>query len=259
MWFVLCISKFIVYRLELIMNYLKQTSRYTNFNDSLTGMTIFNDLSIRGLIANKKTKRRLSHDFPVYWIVLLCLLLFINDAIAEPNFEPEFESAFEAESITLTKIKSSLVKAEQSVSLIIVDSSLEQLEALLSGFSGEVHLLILEDNMEPFEQINQALYQEPPYSNVSIVAKASSSAIYLGGRWIDKHYLLEHQHSLATFSRQFANGSPLSLYTTNLTASHGGGQFIGLFEELTQMNVDVIYMQGQHYDPLWVQREQYDF
>ncbi|WP_299801574.1 DUF4347 domain-containing protein [uncultured Shewanella sp.] len=259
------------------MNYLKQTSRYTNFNDSLTGMEIFKDLSLRGLIANKKTKRCFSHDFPVYWIVLLCLLLFINDAIAEPKLESSLERKpelslrleleselklapeFEQEPMELTKLKTRLIQAEESVSLIIVDSSLEPLEALLSGFSGEVHLLSLEDNIEPFEQINQVLADEPPYSNVSIVAKASSSAIYLGGRWIDKHYLLEHQHSLAIFSRQFANNSPLSLYTTNLTATHGGGRFIGLFEELTQMNVDVIYMQGQHYEPLWVQRDQYDF
>ncbi|GIU05976.1 MULTISPECIES: DUF4347 domain-containing protein [unclassified Shewanella] len=244
------------------MNSLKQTSRYTNFNDSLTGMKIFKDLSLKGLNSykgsNRNTKRRLCHDFPVYWIVLLCLLLFINDAIAEPKLDLATE--FEQEPIVLTKLKANLIQAEQDgVSLIIVDSSLEQIEALLSGFRGEVHLLTLEENTEPFEQINQVLADEPPYSHVSIIAKTSSSAIYLGGRWIDKHYLLEHQHSLAIFARQFANGSPLSLYTTNLTASHAGGQFIGLFEKLTQMNVDVIYMQGQRYEPLWVQRVQYDF
>ncbi|MGS0681545.1 DUF4347 domain-containing protein [Shewanella sp. 125m-7] len=230
------------------MNSHNQTSRYSRLIDKLTGMDI-----VKGIHSSRKLSQKLSRkhiqklsrkhnkpnqgfvrELPWYWVLLLCLLLFVNDVIAA-------------------------IEPEQRISLIILDRSVEQVDRLLADFRGELHLLIVEESQEPFEQINQALYGEPLYSNVTIIAKASSSAIYLGGRWIDQHYLLEHQQTLATFSKQFANDSQLSLYTTNLTVSHGGGEFIGLFENLTQLNVDVIYMQGQHYEPLWVQRAEFDF
>ncbi|MGS0827293.1 DUF4347 domain-containing protein [Shewanella sp. 0m-8] len=227
------------------MNPLKQISRYTTFNDSLTDMDVFKDISLKMTLA--KSAMAFIRELPLCWLLLLCLLLFVNDAVAE------------AQSTKVTIISSELANSVESANLVILDRSVEQVESLLSGFRGDLHLLILEDDNEPFEQINQALSAEPLYSNVTIIAKASSSAIYLGGRWIDQHYLLEYQQTLATFAKQFANDSQLSLYTTNLTVSHGGGEFIGLFENLTQLNVDVIYMQGQHYEPLWVQRAEFDF
>ncbi len=188
-----------------------------------------------------------SHDLPWYWIALLGLLLFINCLFATPA---------EAQ---LTKFTTSVLTTESTPELVIVDRSVEYADTLLADFSGELHLLILEEDQEPFEQINQVLAGEPLYSSVTIVAKASSSAIYIGGRWIDQDYLLEHQHSLATFAQQFARNSQLSLYTTNLTTSHEGGRFIGVLAELIQMHVEVIYIQAQQYEPLWVQRSQFSF
>ncbi|GIU30344.1 DUF4347 domain-containing protein [Shewanella schlegeliana] len=234
------------------MNVLKHVSRYSTFNDSLTAMKIFKGTPFsqwfltRGS-SNRKPKYRRTHEFPFYWLLLLCVLLLINSVIAAAK-----ESA-------PTKLNGAFAFAEQSISLIIVDRRLEQVERILSGVRGELHLLILEEDIEPFEQINQALYDEPLYSNVTIVAKASSSAIYLGGRWIDKNYLLEHQSSLNLFGEQFSDDSELTLYTTNLITTHYGQEFIGVLASLTQLNVDIVHIKGAQEEPLWVNRTQFSF
>ncbi|MCG9728658.1 DUF4347 domain-containing protein [Shewanella sp. Isolate13] len=259
------------------MNALKQASHYSTFNDSLTEMKIFKGqfftckiftwhsftryfftryfftqyLGRRWPLArggsNRKPKHRRTHEFPFYWSLLLCLLLLINSVMAGPK------------SLVPTKLNSAFVDADQSINLIIVDRRLEQVEQILSGVRGELHLLILEEDVDPFEQINRALYDEPLYSNVTIVAKASSSAIYLGGRWIDKNYLLEHQSSLSLFAEQFSDNSELTLYTTNLITSHYGQEFIGVLANLTQLNVDIIHIKGAQEDPLWVKRTRFSF
>ncbi|MCL1137588.1 DUF4347 domain-containing protein [Shewanella pneumatophori] len=211
---------------------------------------------LRGVRANaKQYKLGRCHEFPWYWIAFLGLLLVINCL-----FATSAEAQLNKLTATAVSSKQSFVQsAEQTPDLVIVDRSVAYADTLLADFTGELHLLILEEDQEPFAQINQVLASEPLYSRVTIIAKASSSAIYLGGRWIDQDYLLEHQHSLATFAQQFTPNSQLSLYTTNLTKSHAGGDFIGLLQNLTQLQVDIIYMQGEYYEPLWVQRAQYDF
>lgn len=234
------------------MNTLKQASHYFIFNDSLTGMKTFKGRSFmrwsltRGG-AKKSTQRRPSHEFPIYWLLLLCLLLLINSVMAEPN------------SLAPTKLNGTFSGGEQSISLVIVDRSVEQVERLLTEFRGELHLLILEEDIEPFEQINLALYDEPLYSNVTIIAKASSSAIYLGGRWIDKNYLLEHQSTFNLFGEQFSRNSELTLYTTNLITSHSGQEFLGVLANLTRLNIDIIHIKGAGEGPLWVNRPQFSF
>ncbi|GIU19513.1 DUF4347 domain-containing protein [Shewanella sp. MBTL60-007] len=249
------------------MNALKQASHYSTFNDSLTEMKICKGqffickiftryfftqyLGSRWPLtrggSKKKRKHRRTHEFPFYWLLLLCLLLLINSVMAGPK------------SLVPTKINSAFVDAEQSINLIIVDRRLEQIERILSGVRGELHLLILEEDAEPFEQINRALYDEPLYSNVTIVAKASSSAIYLGGRWVDKNYLLEHQSSLSLFGEQFSDNSELTLYTTNLITSHYGQEFIGVLANLTRLNVDIVHIKGAQEDPHWVKRTRFSF
>ncbi|GIU42532.1 hypothetical protein TUM4438_09330 [Shewanella sairae] len=131
-------------------------------------------MQVRGRRVNgKHNKLGQSHELPWYWIALLGLLLFINCLFPTPA---------EAQ---LTKFTSRVLTTESTPELVIVDRSVEYADTLLADFSGELHLLILEDDQEPFEQINQVLAGEPLYSSVTIVAKASSSAIYIGGRWID--------------------------------------------------------------------------
>ncbi|WP_108945502.1 DUF4347 domain-containing protein [Shewanella halifaxensis] len=242
----------------------KAQSAYSTFNDSLTGlslMSLFGEaLSFKRQpkqfnlqqphISAKSTCAELIKEIPLYWIVLLCLLLCVNSAQALER---------SAATANLSIEQRGLVSTEQESNLVIIDSSAEDVVDLLAQMTGDIHLLILDDHQEPFEQINQALAAEPLYSNLTIIAKASSAAIYLGGRWIDQHYLLEHQQALAVFASQFASNSQLLLYTTNLTKSHAGADFIGLFERLTQLQIDIIYMQGQHFEPLWVHSRRYQF
>ncbi|ABZ78112.1 hypothetical protein Shal_3571 [Shewanella halifaxensis HAW-EB4] len=227
------------------MNSLKQISRYTTFNDSLTGINIFKAISLSAVLA--KSKMAYIRELPLYWLLLLCLLLFVNDALAGEDL------------LKVTKMPSALINSKPSANLVILDCSVEPIESLLSAFRGDLHLLILEEDVEPFEQINQALSAEPLYSDVTIIAKASSSAIYLAGRWIDKHYLVEHQASLGQFSSQFTHGSKMLLYTTNLTPTHAGEEFVGILANMTQMNIDVIYMKPHQQEPLWVNRSTFSF
>ena len=245
------------------MNSVKQTSHDFCFNDCLTLMKSFKGLPITRGSRNRSLKRRRTHEFPFYWLVLLCVLLIINCVIAEARdgaSQVLSKSAVNNDQTSSANTSTTASKAQgQKVSLIIIDRNLEQVERLLSGVRGEVHLLILEEETEPFEQINQALESEPPYSNVTIVAKASSSAIYLGGRWIDKNYLVAHQSSVNFFGEQFSQNSELTLYTTNLITTHSGQEFIGVLAHLTQLNVDIVHIQGAQEDPLWVKRTRFSF
>ena len=125
------------------MNSPKLLSCYTRFNECFTSMLISKHFTLK--CKPSTSKYQFVKELPLRWLLVLCVLLLINSAVAAdtPN--------------KMITIPSSLVSADQGVSLIIVDRSGEQIESFLAGVRGDVHLLVLEENQEPFEQINQLL------------------------------------------------------------------------------------------------------
>ncbi|MCL1058770.1 DUF4347 domain-containing protein [Shewanella gelidimarina] len=219
------------------MDSLKHISTYSTFNDSLTHLSLFAEsdsaldtefdpaLDIKTASAEIKFPRQ----FPLTWLILLCCLLFVNEATA--NERPT----------------TSLLNVEHSAVLVIVDSTVQDLEGLLQNVRGEVHLLILDDDQEPFAQINQAIANEPSYIGVVMVASAASDAIYLGGRWIDKQYLVNHRVSVSQFGAHFSASSQFMILTNDSIANPKGDQLLHLITRLTQLDISAYGDTEHHY------------
>ncbi|MEZ9198239.1 DUF4347 domain-containing protein [Shewanella sp. 10N.286.54.B9] len=208
------------------MNSLNQDSTYSTFNDNLTHLELFSsaesDLAAREI--------RFPRQFPISWLLLLCCLLFVNEVTASEQ-----------------PLAATLLNVESSKVLVIVDNSVQDLEGLLQSLQGDIDLLVLNEIEEPFLQINQVLSDDKKYIGVVMVAAAASDALYIAGRWVDKHYLMQHRDSVALFGDKFARRSHFMLLTSESIVSPKGDGFITLLTGLTQLDVSVFGGAEHHY------------
>ncbi|QQX79474.1 DUF4347 domain-containing protein [Shewanella sp. KX20019] len=216
----------------------KHVSTYSTFNDSLTHFSLFDDANIEtdveselSTVVDTKFSAKdikFPRQFPLSWLLLLCCLLFINEAIA--NELPA---------------TASLLNIDSSTVLVVVDDTVQDLAGLLQSVNGEAQLLMLDANQEPFTQINQAIANEPSYIGIIMVASAASDAIYLAGRWIDKLYLVNHRESVSQFGAHFGSNSHFMLLTNDSIANPKGKQLLQLIKGLTQLNITA-YGDAEH-------------
>ncbi|MCL1051785.1 DUF4347 domain-containing protein [Shewanella abyssi] len=220
----------------------KYISTYSTFNDSLTHLSLFDDANLETneepepatVVDTKFSSKdiKFPRQFPLTWLLLLCCLLFINEAIASE-----------------LPATASLLNIDSSAVLVVVDNRVQDLQGLLQSVSGEVHLLMLDANQEPFTQINQAIANEPSYIGIIMVASAASDAIYLAGRWIDKQYLVNHRKSVSLFGAHFGENSHFMLLSNDSIANPKGKQLLQLIKGLTQLNITVYGDAAHHYLP----------
>ncbi|ACJ27635.1 hypothetical protein swp_0824 [Shewanella piezotolerans WP3] len=207
------------------MNSLNQDSTYSTFNDNLTHLELFSEAELKQAPRQIKFPRQ----FPISWLLLLCCLLLVNEVTAT-------EQPIAA-----------LLNVESSKVLLIVDNSVQDLEGLLHRLHGDIDLLVLNETQEPFSQINQAIGDEQNYVGVVMVAAAASDAIYIAGRWVDKHYLVQHKGGIAQFGEKFTARSNLMLLTSDSLINPKGDGFLTLFTGLTQLDVSVFGGAEHHY------------
>lgn len=208
------------------MDSLKHISTYSTFNDNLTHLELFSEAGSEQAAREIKFPRQ----FPISWLLLLCCLLFVNEVSA-----------------TEQPLAATLLNVESSKVLVIVDNSVQDLEGLLQRLQGDIDLLVLNETQEPFSQINQALSDGQNYVGVVMVAAAASDAIYLAGRWIDKHYLVQHKDSVAQFGEKFSARSNLMLLTSDRIVNPKGDGFLTLLTGLTQLEVSAFGGTEHHY------------
>ncbi|MEZ9821698.1 DUF4347 domain-containing protein [Shewanella sp. 10N.286.45.A1] len=208
------------------MDCLKQDSTYSTFNDNLTHLELFSEAESDQAAREIKFPRQ----FPISWLLLLCCLLFVNEVTA-----------------TEQPLAATLLNVESSKVLVIVDNSVQDLEGLLQRLQGEIDLLVLNETQEPFSQINQALSDGDNYVGVVMVAAAASDAIYIAGRWVDKHYLVQHKDSVAQFGEKFSARSNLMLLTSDRIVNPKGDGFLTLLTGLTQLEVSAFGGTEHHY------------
>lgn len=208
------------------MNSLNQDSTYSTFNDNLTHLELFSEAE-----SNQAPRQiKFPRQFPISWLLLLCCLLFVNEVTA-----------------TEQPLTATLLNIESSTVLVIVDDKVQDLEGLLQRLQSDVDLLVLNETQEPFLQINQALSDQQNYVGVVMVAAAASDAIYIAGRWVDKHYLLQHKDSVAQFGENFTQRSNLMLLTSDNIVNPKGDGFITLLTGLTQLDVSAHGGAEHHY------------
>ena len=208
------------------MDSLKHVSTYSTFNDNLTHLELFSEAGADQAAREIKFPRQ----FPISWLLLLCCLLFVNEVTA-----------------TEQPLAATLLNVESSKVLVIVDNSVQDLEGLLQRLQGEIDLLVLNETQEPFSQINQALSDGENYVGVVMVAAAASDAIYIAGRWVDKHYLVQHKDSVAQFGEKFTARSNLMLLTSDRIVNPKGDGFLTLLTGLTQLEVSAFGGAEHHY------------
>ncbi|WOT04566.1 DUF4347 domain-containing protein [Shewanella youngdeokensis] len=147
-------------------------------------------------------------------------------------------------------LKPLLLNVQSSTVLVIVDDTVQDLEGLLNSLQAEVHVLVLDASEEPFAQINQALTTEANYIGVVMVASSASGAFYLGGRWIDKPYLVEHRQSVRQFGAYFGSGSHFMILTSDSIVNPKGEHLIKLMTRLTELDISTYGSMDHQFAPV---------
>lgn len=119
-----------------------------------------------------------------------------------------------------------MIKVSPSTSLVIIDPNVDNPQNLATGIIPGSHILILDRDRHPINQITQAIHSAPnPISSLHIVAHGSQGQINLG------HIPL----NLATLNRYSLHQwrvPQICLYTCHLAASHGK-KFLQQLHEIT--------------------------
>ncbi|AQS40086.1 protein of unknown function (DUF4347)/Outer membrane protein beta-barrel domain [Shewanella psychrophila] len=105
------------------------------------------------------------------------------------------------------------------------------------GLKNKTEIVFLRPELEPLQQIRNAIKITPNLSQVSIVSHASNGALFLSGKWIDKDYINQHEPMMNEIGASLKQGADLKLYGCNLASGVSGKSFINRVAELTQLDV----------------------
>ncbi|QFU24367.1 DUF4347 domain-containing protein [Shewanella eurypsychrophilus] len=131
--------------------------------------------------------------------------------------------------------------------LIIIDLAVHDPQMLVAaldtkakqqrGIISYPKVVFLQPSLEPLQQILTAVEQTGRVSSISIISHASTSALLLAGRWVDKYYIIEKAPLMREVSTYFNQGTELSLYGCNLTSGRLEKHFVDTLADLTSLNV----------------------
>ncbi|MPY23698.1 Ig-like domain-containing protein [Shewanella sp. YLB-07] len=131
--------------------------------------------------------------------------------------------------------------------LIIIDSAVHEpymlYQALNAKFkqhlgqNNKTKIVFLKPELEPLQQIRNAIKDTSDLSQLSIISHASNGAIFLAGKWIDKGYINQHEAMMSEIGSSLKKGADLKLYGCNLASGVSGKSFVNRVAELTQLDV----------------------
>ena len=105
------------------------------------------------------------------------------------------------------------------------------------GQNNKTKIVFLRPELEPLQQIRNAIKDTADLSQLSIISHASNGALFLSGKWIDMDYINHHESMMSEIGSSLKKGADLKLYGCNLASGVSGKNFVNRVAELTQMDV----------------------
>ncbi|MDJ0619365.1 MAG: DUF4347 domain-containing protein [Calothrix sp. MO_192.B10] len=126
--------------------------------------------------------------------------------------------------------------AKKISSLIVVDSSVENYQSLLSGLALAADVLILDNKLDGVEQITGVLGKKT-YTTVHIVAHGSPGCLNLGSSQLGLQSLSYYAQQLRGWFAGLSSTCTLLLYGCNVAQGDAGEEFITKLQQLTGVEI----------------------
>ncbi|MGL5881167.1 MAG: DUF4347 domain-containing protein, partial [Xenococcaceae cyanobacterium] len=120
--------------------------------------------------------------------------------------------------------------------LVVIDSHVEDYQALAQGVLSGIQVHILDANRDGIEQITEVLNQHEEIANLHIVSHGAPGCLYLGNTELSLDTLKQYTNQLKTWfsSASGRTCSPaLLIYGCNVAAGDAGAEFIAKLNQIT--------------------------
>ncbi len=117
-----------------------------------------------------------------------------------------------------------------SVSMVFIDSGVEDLESLVKGVVKDAQVVVLDTSRDGVEQIAEVLAAQNNVGTVHIVSHGAPGCLYLGNSQLSLDTLEQYAPQL---QQCFTTGKYLLLYGCNVAAGDAGAEFIQKLHQLT--------------------------
>ena len=116
--------------------------------------------------------------------------------------------------------------------LIVIDSGLENYQALAMGAIANTSILILNADQDGVAQITEALQQHKHIRNLHIVSHGNAGCLYLGNTQLSLETLDRHAWDLQKWFTVCSTSASLLLYGCNVAAGDRGTEFLNRLHQL---------------------------
>ena len=120
--------------------------------------------------------------------------------------------------------------------LIVVDSNIAGYEDIVSGFSGDAEILILDTDRNAIAQITEALAQQSEVSSLQIFSHGDRGLLQLGNTDLNLDNIGEYRDELTSWQNSLTPDSDILLYGCNI-AGGMGTEFVDTLSSLTGADV----------------------
>jgi len=125
------------------------------------------------------------------------------------------------------------VTNQASSHLLIVDSSVEDYQKLLSGVSNAFDILLLQPDQDGIHQITTALANRVGLQTLHLLSHGSSGSLFLGSSCLSRFSLNTYSASIAQWADALAPQAEIFLYGCQVAQTPEGQQLVNLLSELT--------------------------
>ncbi|MGB7329593.1 MAG: DUF4347 domain-containing protein, partial [Rubripirellula sp.] len=130
-----------------------------------------------------------------------------------------------------------VVASTASRQLVLVDSSVPDLDSMLAGIDASSEIVLLSPDKSGVEQVTRILAGRQDLQSVHIISHGSSGALQLGNSVVTEATLVEQQSAIRQWSRSLASGADLMLYGCHTGQGEAGARFVDRLASLTGADV----------------------
>ena len=152
--------------------------------------------------------------------------IFVNE---QPNIQVEYPVATSQEGNALMQ--------SSGVSLMFVDSSVEQLDTLISEVKEGTEVIVLDDSLDGIAQVTDALANYENISSLHIVSHGSEGALQLGTATLDASQLENYETQLQSWQQFLTQDADILFYGCNIAAGQEGITFLDDIASLTGADI----------------------
>jgi len=128
-------------------------------------------------------------------------------------------------------------KAAGPGTIVFVDASVSNPQALLAGLKPGVEVVMLDKNRDGVQQIADALKGRHGLESIQIISEGSTGRVILGSSVLSDNNIDNYQSALATWGGALRSGGDILLFGCNVANNPTGDHFINRLATLTGADV----------------------